>query len=92
MIDSIKNVNDVREFAYLLVKEGTSFHPDDDFHDYVDLESGDTCYTESEADHRNKLMEECFEICKNEKVDIYDVMTEVYLSETGFDKVIGSEE
>jgi hypothetical protein len=90
MLDSINTVDDVKEYASLLVKEGTSFHPDDDFHDYIDLETGDLFYSDSDADHRNKLMEECFEICEKEKVDIYEIMTVVYLRETELDKIIGS--
>ena len=45
-------------------------------------------YTKEEADLRNDLMSKCFEVCEKEGVDIYDVMLEVSLIETGMDKFI----
>lgn len=33
-------------------------------------------------------MEQCFEVCEKEGVDIYDIMLEVSLIETGMDKFI----
>ncbi len=88
MIKKINNINDVEAFAKQIISEGVSFHPDDDFNDYVVLKTNKPCYTKSEADDRNELMNQCFEVCKKNSVDIYDVMNEVLLKETHLDKFI----
>lgn len=88
MITQINNLSDVRAFSKALIMEGTSFHPDNDFTEYIIKVSENPAYSFKEAKFRNSLMEECFFICANEKVDIYDVMFEVYLKETGMDKYI----
>lgn len=86
----IKTINDVKEYAAKLVGEGTSFHPDNDFNEYIILESGVSAYNKEEAGLRNRLMDECFTICEAEGKDIYQIMLEVYLQETGLNNVIGA--
>lgn len=88
MIKKITSVKSVRVFAKQLIAEGISFHPDDNFHDYVFFKENKPCYTKEEADFRNALMEQCFKICEKEGVDIYEIMLEVTLRETGMDKFI----
>jgi hypothetical protein len=88
MISQINNVNDVVEFAKQLVEEGVSFHPDEDFCNYIDLETNMPTYSKDEATFRNELMDKCFEICATSGVDIYNIMSEVMLKETGLDKLI----
>jgi hypothetical protein len=88
MIERIKTVKDVEAFAKQLIAEGVSFHPDDDFRDYVFFKENKPCYSEEEADKRNKLMEQCFNVCEKDGIDIYAVMLEVTLKETGMDKFI----
>ena len=88
MITKIQTSEDVKAFAKQLISEGLSFHPDDDFNDYVNLKEEKPCYSKQEADFRNELMSECFEFCEKEGVDIYDLMLEVTLIETGMDKFI----
>jgi len=88
MIKDIKTLKDVTTFAKELVKEGVSFHPDDDFNDYVNLDNKTPTYSKKEADFRNKLMDKCFKICKKEGVSIYDIMMEILLKDTGLAKVI----
>lgn len=88
MITRIRNTNDVIAFAKQLVIEGISFHPDDDFKDYINLKTKEPSYNKQEAKLRNKLMNQCFAVCKKEGVDIYDTMMEVTLKETGMDKFI----
>ena len=88
MIKEIKNTNDVADFAKQIIGEGVSFHPDDDFNDYVNFKDDKPTYTKEEADLRNDLMSKCFEVCEKEGVDIYDVTLEVSLIETGMDKFI----
>ena len=88
MITQIQTSGDVQTFAKQLIAEGVSFHPDDDFNDYVNFKENKPCYSKEEADLRIDLMNNCFEVCEKEGVDIYDLMLEVTLAETGMDKFI----
>jgi len=88
MITQIQTSEDVKAFAKQLIAEGVSFHPDDDFNDYVNFTENKPCYSKEEADLRNEMMNNCFEVCEKEGVDIYDLMLEVTLIETGRDKII----
>ena len=88
MIKTIKSLKDVENFAKSLAAEGTVFHPDDDFSDYVTTDTNELAFSKEEAQQRNLLMEKCFEICSKENVDIYNFMLEIYLKETGMDTFI----
>lgn len=88
MLKQIRTTKNVIDFAKQLVKEGVSFHPDDDFNDYSNFETNEPTYSKIEADFRNELMNQCFEVCEKNGVDIYDTMNEVLLKETGLDKFI----
>ena len=89
MINKIEKVEDVKAFAkHLTVIEKISFHPDDDFSDYVNTETQEPTYSQEEAELRNDLMNQCFKICEQNNVDIYDIMGEIYLIESGMDKYI----
>jgi hypothetical protein len=88
MITKIQTSEDVKIFAKQLIAEGISFHPDDDFNDYVNIKENVSFYSQEEADIRNELMNNCFEICEKTGIDIYDLMLEVALVETGMDNYI----
>lgn len=88
MITQIKTSKDVAEFAKQIISEGVSFHPDDDFNDYVVFKTNKPSYTKKQAEVRNKLMNECFSVCDKEGTDIYGIMLEVTLIETGMNKFI----
>ncbi len=88
MLAAINNLDNVNLFFKQLIEEGTNTHPDDDFNDYINLETGKPTYSVTEAALRNKLMSRCFDICESSEVDIYDLMQEIYLTETGLDKLI----
>lgn len=88
MITKIETTEDVKAFAKQLIAESVSFHPDDDFNDFVNFKEDKPTYTKDEADLRNDLMRKCFKVCEKEGADIYDVMLEVSLIETGMDKFI----
>ena len=74
-IDShIKSVEDVNTFFHHIVSERkVNFHPDDMFEDYVSCEGGINTFTLDECAVYNRLMEESFDICKKEGVDIYSI-------------------
>jgi hypothetical protein len=88
MIQKIENLEDVAEFMHNLVEEGVNAHPDEDFRNCVNMETSKDTFTESEADHRNELMEASFDVCEKEGVDIYSFMQEIFLKDTGLDKYI----
>ncbi|MEJ7739043.1 MAG: hypothetical protein WKF97_16585 [Chitinophagaceae bacterium] len=88
MITKIETSEDVKAFAKQLIAEGVSFHPDDDFNDYVVFKTNKPCYTKKQAEIKNKLMNKCFSVCEKEGTDIYGIMLEVTLIETGVDKLI----
>ena len=79
MITAINTISDVEQFAKHLVQvEKLSFHPDDDFKDYV-TNANQPFYSTKEAKLRNKLMNDCFEVCEREKVDVYGVVLPILL-------------
>lgn len=45
MLSQINDSKDVVAFAKLLIQEGANFHPDDDFNDYINLETQQATYT-----------------------------------------------
>ena len=88
MIQKIRTLSDVETYAKELIDEGTNFHPDDDFCDYVDIETGEPSFTKEGVDLRNDLMKECFKVCSQNQINIYNFMTEIFLKETGMDELI----
>ena len=88
MLTQILSLNEVETFAKQIIAESVSFHPDDDFNDYVNLNENKPCYSKQDADFRNELMCQCFGICAKEAVDIYNLMLEITLIETRMDKFI----
>jgi hypothetical protein len=88
MITEIRSPEDVTEFVKLLVAEGLNYHPDDDFENYVNMQTGDPSYTPAEALLRNQLNDQCFEVCEAAGADIYNISMEIFLKETGLDEFI----
>lgn len=88
MIAEVKSIEDVAEFVSQLVDEGLNYHPDDDFENYVNMETGEASYTAAEAWERNRLNTQCFEVCDSAGADIYDISMEIFLKKTGLDKYI----
>lgn len=87
MIRKVKTTDDVVVFAKQLVGEGIIFHCDDDFNDYTNLETKKKTYAKRQANFRNNLMDQCFEICEKNGVDIYDMMSGILMQETGLNKI-----
>ena len=80
MIIQIKTIKDIELFAKKLTNEGVAFHPDDDFNDYINFNTGENYYSKEEANYRNRLMDQCFQICNRLQIDIYEVMHKKVLS------------
>jgi hypothetical protein len=78
MITSIQSILDVTAFFHQLIEqESLNFHPDEDFHNYINLETGLPSYSHMEAQLRNQLMFSSFEICEKESIDIYGIGIEL---------------
>lgn len=88
MITEIKTLDDVKEFVHQLMAEGLNYHPDDDFDNYVNMQTGEPSYLPAEASLRNQLNDQCFEVCEASGADIYDISMEIFLKETGLDEFI----
>ncbi|EOZ96151.1 hypothetical protein A33Q_2744 [Indibacter alkaliphilus LW1] len=74
MISKVKSIQDVEAFfKHLLENESLNFHPDDDFRNYIHMETKLPSYSIEEAEFRNKLMKDCFNVCKREGTDIYEI-------------------
>lgn len=77
MIKYINTIDDVKLFAYQLVNEDNlSFHPDDDFSNYNNVENKEPFYSEEDVNRLNIMMDKCFIICEQAEVDIYELMGE----------------
>lgn len=88
MIAEINTLDDVARFTKELIAEGSTVHPDDDFHEFVNMGTGEPTYTSEGADRRNQLMERAIKVCEDNKVDVYDFMQDIFLKETGLDEFI----
>lgn len=72
---TISTLEEVRSFAkWLFFAEAVSFHPDDDFKDYVKAGTTEPAFTAIRAERLNLRMSECFEVCDRYNADIYAVM------------------
>jgi hypothetical protein len=84
----IRTLDNVNEFVIQLTAEGLNYHPDDDFENYVKIETGEPAYTTTEASLRNRLNNQCFIVCESAGADIYDISMEIFLKETGLERFI----
>ena len=74
----IATIDDVKEFFHHLASErDLNFHPDDRFEDYVSREDGSKTFTQEECVVYYHLMDECFEVCEKNGVDIYAIGLEL---------------
>lgn len=88
MIQEIADIEDVSQFFNDLFDEGVNAHPDEDFTQYINAETGEDTFSPQEAELRNTLMSQSFEVCEAAGSDIYDLMQEAYLKRSGLDRSI----
>ena len=70
----IATIDDVKEFFHHLVSErNLNFHPDDRFEDYVSSDDGEASFSQEECAVYNRLMDESFDVCEKNGVDIYAI-------------------
>ncbi len=81
MIQEIKTVEDVKTFFNELLAENLNFHPDDQFEDYINYETKEPTYTDEEAALRYYLLEQAFDVCDMDNVDIYELCVEIFMKD-----------
>lgn len=70
----INSVEDVKTFFHYLVYDcHVNFHPDEDFKNYICYEDKTVTFTTDEVELFNRLMDESFDMCSKEKIDIYQI-------------------
>lgn len=73
----ITNVEEVRDFFHHIVYDlDINFHPDDDFKNYVNYETGERCLDDEQAELYNRLMNESFDACNDEDM-VYEIGCEL---------------
>ena len=74
----IKTVKDVELFfSHIIRDKKINFHPDDDFADYISINNKEHSLSKSEVEIYNRLMDESFKVCDENKVDIYGIGLEI---------------
>lgn len=82
MITIIQTTADVEKFINCLIQEeNLNFHPDEDFKNYVQVDTGLPSYTEEEAELRNHLLDQSFDICERYQADIYQIGIEILFNQ-----------
>ena len=78
MIQSIHTENDLRAMLTEVISYlGWAFHPDDPMTDYVCRDTNEPSYSLEEAKKLDKLMDEAFNFCKQQGIDIYELSTNI---------------
>ena len=84
MIQTINTKKDLRALLTEVISYlGWAFHPDDSLTDYVRRDTGEPSYSLEEAERLNNLMDEAFDFCNHQGVDIYEVSTEICKEQHG---------
>lgn len=77
----MKTIDDVRAFFEELKQQGVNFHPDDNFNDYVDVETGQSSFSAAQAAELNDKLDQAFEVCAPYGENkIYELAIEVFHS------------
>lgn len=78
MIETIKTEKDLRDMLTEVIGYlGWAFHPDDPMTDYISRDTGESSYTTAEAQRLGLLMDEAFDFCNQQGLDIYALSMEI---------------
>ena len=78
MIQAINTEKDLREMLTEVISYlGWAFHPDDPMMDYVRRDTGKPSYTSEEAEKLDAMMDEAFESCEQNGIDIYELSMDI---------------
>ena len=71
----IETIQDVLDFAeYIKVVDDAAISPSDSFSEYSCYKTGEPTYTKEQAEKRDNIMSQCFEVCERNGVDIYELL------------------
>jgi hypothetical protein len=75
----MNNLASVQEFLKQCIAElGLGFHPDNDFTEYVQIDTDASVYSAEQAAERQKKLDACHEFCgPDSDYSIYDLCTEL---------------
>jgi hypothetical protein len=64
---------EIQEFFRVLQHEDISFHPDKKFEDYINNDTQKRRYNDAEVALRVNMLDNAFEYCKGNNIDIYNL-------------------
>lgn len=80
-----KHFYDIEEvedfFRYLVNDRKVNLNPDDNFVDYVNLETKEPTFSEYEVRLFNEMMDEAFDFCEDNGYDIYEIAYDILWSD-----------
>ncbi len=80
----ICTIADVEQFfRFLIEEEKVNFHPDDDFHSYIDMDTRQKAFSDADCGLYNRLMSESFDACAKEGVEIYGIGIDIMCERLG---------
>jgi hypothetical protein len=78
MIQTIKTEKDLRKMLTEVIGNlGWAFHPDDPMTDFVRMDTGEPFCSSEEAQRLDHLMDEAFDFCNQQGIDIYELSMEL---------------
>lgn len=78
MIQTINTEDDLRTMLTEVISYlGWAFHPDESMTEYVRRDNSKPSYSIEEAKRLDLLMDEAFDFCKDNKIDIYELSMEI---------------
>ena len=75
----LKTIDDVKEFFTWLLDEGINFHPEDDFANFINVETKEPSFSAEVAAELNDLMDQAWSICEKLGLDCCGVACEIAL-------------
>jgi hypothetical protein len=83
----IVSIENVKEFFHSLIYDfDLNFNPDNDFSDYTNNKTEKATFNKAECKRLNESLAECWEVCRNNNVSIYEIGLEILNARTSEDK------
>jgi len=77
---AIQSIEDIKRFFRdIHVLYPMEWHPDDDFHFFMQEDEVTRAFTDEEAEYLNKVMIDSFDFCDKNDVDVYELAEQVQL-------------
>lgn len=76
-VEHITTIDQVKDFTkYLVYDLKVNINPDNDFADYIEYATGKPTFNLQEVERGNQLLAECCNVCEDNGVDVYKLMSE----------------